>query len=516
MIRIFLCGLAAAQIVATIHVWFSNQSLSAALLSMKTAGYFIVPGALVTPPLLSFKAAFLGGLFFTLTIGAGATLVTFALTYYCSLAWRPIQTKFGPDDSPPAPGRAERHFLHHSTTMLIGGLFWLYLLIRLNIKGLCLIESLYLLAIPAIVAPLTYQWVKKKRTRYRFRYLPISLAPILFLTLIWSTQWDESLFVRVRDHLLLETGLGRAINDFYYRYTLYPAEAFKPISQKMLKACCLKDITDRNLARRTESALRRHDYLAVADADVADLKVSNSGSTLIFLGRNAPPVKFEINAFISDPDKVLETVSDQNDPRGFFRLLVFWSLLVGFPVLLYALCFGMLLWPINRIAKPLPAMIIAACVCFMVGLALFWPMRQSKTDPADLSDLKAALRSERWQTRVAALQRINHQGIEIAGPANYQKSLSSRHISERYWLARALAVSKTEQTYGDLFKLLKDPHPNVRCQAFYGLGLRRRQSATVPIHDAIQNSDHWYIQWYGYKALRSLGWIQPQSRPEPF
>ena len=66
--------------------------------------------------------------------------------------------------------------------------------------------------------------------------------------------------------------------------------------------------------------------------------------------------------------------------------------------------------------------------------------------------------------------------------------------------------------YNDLLSLLNDPQHNVVCMAFYGLGRRGEERAIQKIIGRIQSSDHWYEQWYGYKALKQLGWRQQGTK----
>jgi len=107
-----------------------------------------------------------------------------------------------------------------------------------------------------------------------------------------------------------------------------------------------------------------------------------------------------------------------------------------------------------------------------------------------------------------------------AGPANGRGHLQdlsgdagvSPHIAERYWLARALGVSRQSETYDDLIAFLDDPSPNVVSMAFYALGKRGDRRAIKEIMTRIEASDNWYNQWYAYKALRKLGWKQNRSK----
>jgi HEAT repeat protein len=88
----------------------------------------------------------------------------------------------------------------------------------------------------------------------------------------------------------------------------------------------------------------------------------------------------------------------------------------------------------------------------------------------------------------------------------------SPHIPERYWLVKALGVSRQPETYKDLMRFVDDPHPNVVRMAFDSLGQRGDTSAINVIMKRIETSDHWYEQWYAYKALRKLGWKQAKSK----
>ena len=63
-------------------------------------------------------------------------------------------------------------------------------------------------------------------------------------------------------------------------------------------------------------------------------------------------------------------------------------------------------------------------------------------------------------------------------------------------------------TYEDLVAFLDDPHPNVAGMAFYALGQRGEKRAIKGIIERIETSNHWYNQWYAYRALRTLGWKQ--------
>jgi HEAT repeat protein len=94
---------------------------------------------------------------------------------------------------------------------------------------------------------------------------------------------------------------------------------------------------------------------------------------------------------------------------------------------------------------------------------------------------------------------------------HFQKSkafMESPSVLERYWFARALSASRSPESFSNLVRLADDPHPNVRCQAFFALGASENPAAIPAITGRMQVSQDWYVQFYGYMALKRLGWNQ--------
>jgi hypothetical protein len=139
---------------------------------------------------------------------------------------------------------------------------------------------------------------------------------------------------------------------------------------------------------------------------------------------------------------------------------------------------------------------------------------QGSRRPVNAGNLAVKLGAADWRDRVAALKLIEQLQLEITAYPSYEKSMTSRHLPERYWLALALGWSKENRTIDDLLTLLGDPQPNVVCQALYALGNRgrdKRSDIIEAILAKIRSTDSWYVQRYAYLALRSLGWRQPAS-----
>jgi len=140
------------------------------------------------------------------------------------------------------------------------------------------------------------------------------------------------------------------------------------------------------------------------------------------------------------------------------------------------------------------------------------PFHYMRGTDMELTDVPQALASDSWQKQIAALKIIERKGLEVSSFPPYSRLLTSPYIPVRYWLVRTLAVSRLPATYRDLLAFLDDPHANVVSMAFYALGQRGDRRAVSEILTRIKASDHWYNQWYAYKALRALGWKQRKFR----
>jgi hypothetical protein len=147
----------------------------------------------------------------------------------------------------------------------------------------------------------------------------------------------------------------------------------------------------------------------------------------------------------------------------------------------------------------------------LVFLAFSFSDTESLNDPKNLSK---SITSDRLHSRITALKCILRNRIDIAGFSAYPSLFYSRHIPERYWLAKTLGVSRTPETRKALYRLLDDPHFNVVCMAIDSLGKRGNRSDIPLVLGKLKTSRNWYEQWYAYRAIRRLGWQQKQSNEE--
>jgi hypothetical protein len=485
--RALLLGLAVCQAIATVQVYLSNADLYRSLQAMREAGFLAVPNERVMPTLREFAPAFFGGFFFTFTVGAGLSLLGLAAAWL----WGTIF-------------RRSRYALFVLAFLWMGSL-WLQ-----NREIFSPMVSAYVLFVPLVVFAAASGWTPRLgEPGPRWRRL-VPGACFFLLALLWSANLDGEVFVALRDSVLLSNPVGTRLNDVYYRYTLYPAEAFKSLDQKLLRTCSVENVKDKPLARSLEQALLGLDYLPVGEVRSVDLQLLQEGNDLI-LRRGGMTLQTPITRFLSDPARVLSEFSQRTDQYALLRHFTYISLLVALPITLYLFLFSLFRLGCSPFLSTRHASVAASILCLLAGIAIILPISVARATKVDAGTLAHALQSPRWQVRVAALKLLEEQRLEIASFPAYRTLLASARIAERYWLARALGASRQPETYRELISFLDDPHPNVVAMAFYALGRRGEPGAIDEIRRRLEASDHWHSQWYGYRALRNLGWKQAVS-----
>ena len=484
-----LAGLFAAQVISTLQVYLSNKALYRTLVVVNEAGYLALPNQHILARLQAFGPAFYGGLFFTLSVGAGISLLSFAAAW----VW-------------------DRLFSRHIIPLIFLLFIWAGSFVAVNWEGGSPLVTAYFLVIPIAVFYVALRWMPPRTGRRPWHQGMAHLIPVALLACLWVPQMENSLFLNLRDHLLLSNSLGSKITDFYYKYTLYPAEVFKPLDQKILKTCSLDPVKKKSLKKLLEGKLLGHDYLNTGGEGELDLKIRESGRDLILENSGRAILKTTANDFLSNPANILKQFSSETDKYALFRQFTFLSILIGLPVTLYLFFYTFLLSLLCLVFDRRISSVTASILCLLAGMLLLMPIYLGNGEKADQKDLALVLASGRWQERVAALKIIRKERLDVSDFAPYNRMLSSPYIPERYWLTKALGVSRSHETYKDLLGLLNDPSPVVVSMAFFALGQRGDERAVTEILKRIKTSDHWYTQWYAYKALKALGWKQTESR----
>ena len=288
------------------------------------------------------------------------------------------------------------------------------------------------------------------------------------------------MFVDFRDKLLLTNKAGIKINDFYYKYTLYPAEAFKSLDQKLLKTLTLDQIRDKKLANKLESNLAAYNYLNISESNAADLSLINKADKL-FLNRGSKTlVETNLEEFLARPKTALKIFSKKSDSNLFFRRFTFVSLIIGLPLFIYLFFHSCINYISTRFLSINASNIIASVFCLIIGLMLLLPFHLSRQKHYEVETANELILSDNWQERMEGLKIIYEKGLSIDDYPSYNKSIVSPYIPERYWLAMALGNGTGEGGVKDLLTLLDDPHPNVACKAYYSIA-KRKNTVMIPL-----------------------------------
>ena len=486
---VILIGLLSAEIVATAHVYLSNLDLLQATDTVLRNGYLAVPNATVADGLTSLTTAMAGGLFFTLSIGAGLSLTTLVAVWL----W-------------------DRAFRRRLKASCLGLLVWLLALVLINGSGWNLVASVYIVVVPLVTAIAAIVLLPGRTTLISPGGVVWPVAAAVILALLWSLVADKDLFANIRDHLLLANPTGRAITAAYYDYTLYPAEAFKSLSQKQIRTCVLDGGLKGTDLARMERVVRTRDYLPVTAGVPADLTITAKGdpADLALANGNDTVLTVSKTDFLDTPDKILGRFSDELDHNRVFRTLTLACLLLGFPLVLFTFLFSAICLLPDLLVTMAVSDVLAAALCIAVGVSLLAPVYRGHNAMAAPVDPVADLSSASAATRIAALRSAVETHRDITRSALDLQLGKSRDVAERYWLARSLAYARHPEAQSLLNTLAEDPVSIVACQALWAMGKRNNRHMVPWIVERINASSHWYFQMYAYRTLRTLGWVQPR------
>jgi len=485
-----LAGLITTQVIGTVHVYLSNIGLYHSMQMVKNAGYFPVPNEHLWGALQGFGAAFWGGLFFALSIGTGLSIGALL----CAWTW-------------------DRLFKRRKAVVYIYLALWLMGIGAVNVNGFSAEATAYIIIVCPVVFLAAIFWMPSgKGLETRLHRIAFLGAPVL-LILFFLPLAKRSVFLDIRDMVLLNNAIGRKINDFYYDYTLYAAQAFKSLEQKTLRTCRLALAENESHRDAIENIFLSRDYIIIAGDTPVDLSVVEQDGRLVFLYGGKAILSTSLREFSANPSLIFQQFSQKTDRFGPLRLLALISMAVGGPLCLYIMVNGLFYLLFILFMKQKRAGYAASLLCLLAGIFIALPLYSLKAQSMNIKNPSAALESELWQERVAALRYIEKNGLaDDHFFADTQDRLASPHIAERYWYVRALGSSKSPAARKILLDALDDTSTNVVCMAFKALGRLKEKAAIQEIINRMEKSDKWYEQWYGYRALKSLGWRQTNVR----
>lgn len=504
-------GLIMAQVIGTLQVGWSNRLLSHRMSAVVDAGYVAVPTDLIVPSFQSARAALGGGLFFTLTIGAFITIFTVG----CLRLWAQGLNR-------PKTGIGLIAIICVSTLGVI-----IY-------HGFHFFLAAYFFFVPFAVC-VAYPWggvrigagrraagvgkndlvytqgcMKWRRNAFLFHAAWL-LLPLIILVLMGRSFFGPRMFFDIRDRILLSNPAGRLANDFYYRYTLYPAESFKSLAQKQVRTFRWIGPDGGVNKKIIIHVLVKKDYLPMPIGGDPDVMIESLDADRLMFRVGDQTMRIKVTDFLDRPSKMLQHVSDASDNHRFLRRLTYVSLVVGFPLLVYLMAHGLVRRMAGWLFSARFGTVTASVACLLMGVAILWILTSGRPESISEETLPDFVSATDGRHRVAALKMMERRRIDPSQFEAYAAFLKSPRIVERYWVARALAHGRGEKIDLDLIRMLKDPSPNVVCMVLKSLG-KRGDSQVIPlILDLMKRSNHWYVQWHAYNALKRLGWRQHVS-----
>ena len=430
-------GILLGQLLGTFLVAGSNRQLWLEQEAIARIGAIAVPGRFLASEMKAVSTCLAGGIFFALSLGLG-------YGFFCGfLLWLFSLYK----------GKGYRQVRLLPVIVLAGILVWLG-------KGSDPMVLLFLMTVPLVLYFLSLPLLSGAS----IRPAQLEIYGLLFLTfaVLLVVTFKQLDFIEIRDRLLLPTKAGRLIDEFYYRYTLYPARLVQPLCYRLQNVAGLDASgfpADRRPAeiRNIRTVLSRYDWfvpspeespasgqsgifqttLAYGEAqggsqEGVSHRESTSGNTdeLLFFwngnwpkddgrqGNKKPAYHVSYQEFMKNPADHLEKYSLAADP---FALLSRGCGISLFLIIPFALALGMFAFCVWGIRKGIslfgvkkgmgPGMVKEAGIILATIPILFLPLNmwlKNKSQlPADRQQLWQLAKGEEAGDRIGALQRLD-------------------------------------------------------------------------------------------------------------
>lgn len=423
---------------ASLHLLEKNKALL-------ESGRVALPGAGHIDTLASWAPAFAGALFFALALGVGYGAVSFLYGYQ----WRRIPRRFWswaalPLAILPFVALYRNEWDTHVALTLAGATGVIF---GLKAEGEAAFDRKK--ALTAVLAAI--------------------LIAIGFLP--WATA-REGAFTRIRDTVLLNFDALRPVSDFYYRWTLYPAEAIKPVDIRTQPGAAVEE---KLRAEFCPSAWQLGIVCMPPGAGGYDFVVKPEAENAVLVSGSARMVwdysSMEANA------ANFKNFGDATDTARILRRSTAISLTWLLPLaILAALSYGCLMLGRNN---PTYAVIAAFAIAAATG---YLGMAGSGREELD---------------------RLANGGSSFE---EVSAALNSPYPVKRLYGAVA-AGRDPEPHSARLMRALTDPVVNVRYNAALSLGGLRTEEAKKRLSAILASDEEWYVKFRAYSALAQLGWM---------
>ncbi|MCK5542621.1 MAG: HEAT repeat domain-containing protein [Desulfobacterales bacterium] len=343
-------------------------------------------------------------------------------------------------------------------------------------------------------------------------FLPIVISITLLITTLYVYN-KNNLFPRIRDSFLLSNSVGNSINDFYYKYTLYAAEALQSPLQKQIKPCWI----DPNIEEKAEikKALFQFGWLTTNRITNNNLVIKkNFKSKLDFVHNNKLLFRTSIEEFLTNPERFLSIYSKKIDSKKSLRILSSLGLMPGIPLFLFSFVYFIIFifFLVTKNSKNASLFSSSITAFLFIGL-LFYLNPEILTKP-NIESTRNLVFSSEARDRIHGLRVIYTEKYEIKDFTHLASELLKGNAVEKFWLANTLSMHRTKQNIRILKTLIKDESMNVRYAAISALSAIDPSKKSLKIFKQVinnsnstsnQNNNHWYVQLYAYNAYKK--WI---------
>ena len=331
--------------------------------------------------------------------------------------------------------------------------------------------------------------------------LAVPGGTLAFSFLIVFLCADASIFHRVRDYLLLSNPAGKALVEIYYQYSPMAAHAVQSPCARVIKTVWVSPgVPKREYAVRKFcragwiSVEKETDAFCVIRPDAKGEVAFQSGKKTVF---TVPR-----DAFIARPGKWLRVFCDRTHHTWWVGWLCLAGLLAGLPLLIFGMFFYGIFFLASVRQAPGKARVTAGLMLVagaVVLVAVLYPARFGSSD-----DPVTALWSPHPRVRIEGLRILYGQGGDIGGiPGYIAAHLNSRHVAERYWIAKNLSSGGGPENLKALGLLLNDPQIVVASAAAGALAKRPCSFKAVELlQQAAAHRGQWYLQIRLRNALR--------------
>ena|GEM_PF-5899334 len=453
---------------AFISIYNSNTELFAkAEAVFANNSFFFTPCCSAAENLNSFSAAFFSAFFFTFT--AGVIIVLF----------------------PAITG-----LLYNKGTKKIK-ISCIILVFFFTLTQSVFLKSLWFWAFPSLAV---FYLTLKLKPGFKINY--IFLIPTAAVLIIMLTYKGDSFFLDTRDKILLTNTPGKKINNFYYKYTLYPAELIKAPFAKKLKTAKLHGFSSIKQKKKTEKLLNNFNYFTITNNNIkTDLILKKTKNSIkIISGKYVSETSY--SEFYNQSKDIFKKISEKNDKSSFLRKITIAGFILLLPFSIYCFTSALRLF-LSFLNNKKIRSLFSAVFCTSFLLVISAPLMQN-TDFTKKNILNK-LDSDNKFTRIEALKFAGKNNINIPAP---EKHLNSNYTAEKYWAVLNFKIKNIRDLL-KIFEKTSDESLNIKCTAYKKLGHynsdpRFKKDIKNFLIDNYPEIKDWYVQWYAYTYNRNL------------